>query len=111
MVTIDEEGNFCEELGCVETIVNIENTEAQEHRGFLQIGPNPVRDRAKINYQIPKDGLLQVYDLQGKLMESWELKMEDEALDLDIEAWESGLYLYKVSIEGREVSSGKLVVE
>ncbi|MEZ4884868.1 MAG: T9SS type A sorting domain-containing protein [Chitinophagales bacterium] len=111
LVTIDEEGNFCEELGCVETVVDIENTETQRHRVFLQISPNPVRGQATIQYQIPKDGVLKVYDYQGREIGYWILDSGDSEMNLNIEGWESGLYLHKVSIEGKEVSSGKLIIE
>lgn len=111
IVTIDEEGNFCEELGCVETVVDIENTEVQRHSVFLQISPNPVRERTVIQYQIPKDGVLKVYDYQGRLIDNWKLRMDNSHLMLDLENWTSGVYFYGLEVEGRRVGGGKLVVE
>ncbi|MEZ4887311.1 MAG: T9SS type A sorting domain-containing protein [Chitinophagales bacterium] len=111
LVTIDEEGNFCEELGCVETVVDIENTEAQRHRGFLQISPNPVRGQATIEYQIPKEGVLKVYDYLGRLIDNRILDIGSSSLILEVGEWLSGVYLYSVEIEGERVEGGKLVVE
>ncbi|MGB0931175.1 MAG: T9SS type A sorting domain-containing protein, partial [Chitinophagales bacterium] len=102
IIKTDFDGNTCWELGCDSTaiVTNISNIPSQSPYP-IQISPNPIRDRATISYNLPLDGLLQVYDLQGKLMENWELKREEEVLDLGLTNWKSGLYLYRVRIEGR----------
>jgi len=110
LVTIDEEGNFCEELGCVETVVDIEDV-AVENDFFVRISPNPVREKTTIHYQIPKDGVLKVYDYQGKELETYPLIANERKFLLKVTDWTSGLYFYKVSIEEKEVDSGKLLID
>ncbi len=112
IVTIDEEGNFCEELGCVETVVDIEDI-AVEEEIFMRISPNPVREKATIQYQIPnnQEGVLKVYDYQGRLINKEELKINNSHLVLDVGDWNSGVYLYQLEIGGESIKSGKLVVK
>ncbi|MEZ4886201.1 MAG: T9SS type A sorting domain-containing protein [Chitinophagales bacterium] len=111
LVTIDEEGNFCEELGCVETVVDIEDVVIGGREVFVQISPNPVRGQATIEYQIPKDGVLKVYDYQGREVGDWRLDSNDKTLTLEVEDWVSGVYLYSVEIGEERVEGGKLIVE
>ncbi|MEZ4885086.1 MAG: hypothetical protein R3E32_10205 [Chitinophagales bacterium] len=119
IVKTDFDGNTCWELGCDSTaiVTNIANM-SQKNPYQVQISPNPVRDKATVSYQLPLDGRLQLYDLQGRWIREWWLPSAVESMPMEVGGLESGLYLYRVSIEelapnsrGKEVSSGKLVVE
>ncbi|MFK7906349.1 MAG: T9SS type A sorting domain-containing protein [Chitinophagales bacterium] len=111
IIKTDFDGNTCWELGCDSTAVITDIEDMATNSPYaIGISPNPVQDIATISYSSPKDAVLEVYDLKGRLINHSELKKED-SLNLDVSDWKSGLYLYRVSIEGKEVSSGKLVVE
>ena len=44
-------------------------------------------------------------------MDTWELRMNNFNLKLEVEGWTSGMYLYQLEVEGERVVSGKLIVE
>ncbi|MGB0932080.1 MAG: T9SS type A sorting domain-containing protein [Chitinophagales bacterium] len=109
---IDSLGNTCWELGCDSTAIATNIDHIPTHNPYqVKISPNPVRDRATVSYHLPLDGRLQLFNLSGALVRQFYLPAYFEALPLDVSSLQGGLYIYKVSIEGREVSSGKLVVE
>ncbi|MGB1243726.1 MAG: T9SS type A sorting domain-containing protein, partial [Chitinophagales bacterium] len=95
---------------CVETMVDIEDI-AVENQVFVRISPNPVREKATIEYQIPKDGILKVYDYQGREVQFYALLTKERKFLFEVESWTSGIYLYSVEMEGKRLSSGKLVVD
>ncbi|MGB1242490.1 MAG: hypothetical protein ACPG49_08210 [Chitinophagales bacterium] len=97
--------NLCADIEA--TDIEVEN----KNQSFIQITPNPVREEATIHYQIPKDGVLKMYDCQGGLIESWELKRGDLSLTLEVNNWLSGVYFYGLEIEGKKLEGGKLLVE
>ncbi len=110
---IDSLGNTCwSSLDCDSTVVFTNIPQIPTRNPYeVQVAPNPVRDRATISYQLPLDGRLQLYDLQGRWIREWWLPAAVESMPMELGELESGLYLYRVRIEGREVSSGKLIVE
>ncbi|MEZ4887043.1 MAG: T9SS type A sorting domain-containing protein [Chitinophagales bacterium] len=108
----DSLGNTCQPANCdsiITTSIHYEVTTNYPTQFF----PNPAQNRVTFQHRLPKgkEAVLEVYDLEGREMGNWRLDSREEELELDLKDWESGLYLYRVRIEGREVSSGKLVVE
>ena len=120
-MTIDEEGNTCSEgrtfaeedfEGCDSTVVFTDIVDFSVANPYqVRISPNPANIQTTIHYQIPKDGILKVYDYQGRLIDNWELRKDNSSLTLEVEDWASGIYLYSVEVEGKRWASGKLVVE
>lgn len=109
---IDSLGNTCWELGCDSTAIVTDIPQLPTHNPYqVQIAPNPIQNIATVSYHLPIDGQLQVFNLSGALVRQFYLPAYFEVLPLDVSSLQEGLYLYKVSIEGREVDSGKLVVE
>ncbi len=117
VLKVDSLGNTCQPANCdsiFTTSIHYDITTNYPTRFY----PNPAKNRVTFEHRLNKDAVLEVYDLKGSMIERRTLFASPEQSgqaerkeELDIEAWESGLYLYRVSIEGREVSSGKLVVE
>ncbi|MGB0930432.1 MAG: T9SS type A sorting domain-containing protein [Chitinophagales bacterium] len=94
-----------------EEIVGIEGVDGLPAFSF-KMYPNPVSNgQVRIDYDLPKEGLLQLYDLQGKLMVNCQLLMVNDWVELDLGDLESGMYLYRLVSYGRTLKSGKLVVE
>lgn len=110
LVTIDEVGNFCEEIGCIETIVDIEE-EIANKKINLQVIPNPVSKQALFRYQISKNGILKIYDYKGIMISYWQLENDNSSLILELEDWVSGVYWYSVEIDGKKLRGGKFIVE
>ncbi len=111
VVKMDSLGNTCSYVGCDSTVIITNIPEFEQNNIHFSISPNPASHQVEITYQIPKDGIWKVYDYQGRLMDNWKLKVENDVLKLDLKGFSSGLYLYSVEIEGQKVGSGKLMVE
>ncbi len=91
-------------------IVGIEEVENLPAFSF-KMYPNPTNGKVFLDYDLPKEGLLQLYDLQGKKMGDWELDSQKDNLILDMENLSSGMYVYRLTSEGMFLKGGKLVVE
>ena len=121
ILTIDEEGNTCSEgrtyaepdfEGCDSTVVITDIPYFDINNPYsIQFTPNPANLQTTIHYQIPKDGVLKIYDYQGKELETYPLIANERKFLLKVTDWTSGLYFYKVSIEEKEVDSGKLLID
>ena len=61
--------------------------------------PNPASEQVEVVYQIPKSGILKVYDYQGKLMYNKILDIGANKMQLKVEDWASGIYLYQLEVE------------
>ncbi len=95
-----------------EEIVGIENLENSLPAFSFKLYPNPVTNgQLRVEYDLPKEGRLELYDLQGRIMRYWILDIGEDNEVLDIEGLESGMYLYRLVSEGRTLKSGKLMVE
>ncbi|MEZ4887038.1 MAG: T9SS type A sorting domain-containing protein [Chitinophagales bacterium] len=112
VLKVDSLGNTCQPANCDSILTTSIQYEVTTHYP-THFYPNPAQNRVTFQHRLPKgkEAVLDVYDLQGREMGNWRLEIGDLEMDLNVEGWESGLYLYRVRIEGREVSSGKLVVE
>ncbi|MGB1243152.1 MAG: T9SS type A sorting domain-containing protein, partial [Chitinophagales bacterium] len=109
ILKVDSLGNTCQPANCDSIFTTSIHYDITTHYP-TRFYPNPAKNQVTFEHRLTKDAVLEAYDLKGKLMNHWELNKED-SLNLEVSDWASGLYLYRVSIEGREVSSGKLVVE
>ncbi len=112
ILKVDSLGNTCQPANCDSIFTTSIQYEVTTHYP-TSFYPNPAQNRVTFQHRLPKgkEAVLEVYDLQGELMVNCQLLRVNEELVLEVEDWESGLYLYRVSIGGEEVSSGKLVVE
>jgi len=71
--------------------------------------PNPFNPTTTIQFTIPSAGIVQldVYSLQGKCIESREMKMNTAGNNyfiVNAENWSSGVYLYQVSFNGKTIN-------
>ncbi|MEZ4887500.1 MAG: T9SS type A sorting domain-containing protein [Chitinophagales bacterium] len=112
VLKLDSLGNTCQPANCDSIFTTSIHYDITTHYP-TQFYPNPAQNRVTFQHRLPKgkEAVLEVYDLKGRIMGYWVLDIGDGELVLDIEGWGSGLYLYRVSVEEKEVSSGKLVVE
>lgn len=67
----------------------------------IKIYPNP--SSSEIQVEVPQDGLLQIFDMQGRLVESQVLKGEKQ-LSITISSYSAGLYLLVFDSELGRVS-------
>ncbi len=94
-----------------EEIVGIEEVEGLPAFSF-KLYPNPVSDgQLRIDYDLPREGRLELYDLQGRLINNYQLLINNSEKILDIGDLVEGMYLYRLVSEGRTLKGGKLVVD
>ncbi len=121
ILKVDSLGNTCQPANCDSIFTTSIHYEVITHYP-TSFYPNPAQNRVTFQHRLPKgkEAVLEVYDLQGGIMGYWVLDNLPRNLGVDIDGrelvlevgdWASGLYLYRVSIEGREVSGGKLLIE
>ncbi len=111
IVKVDADGNTCWVADCDSTVVFTDIPEFEQKNIRFSIAPNPASSQINITYQIPREGVLKVYDYQGRLIDNRILDNGYSSLTLKVSDWASGVYLYSLEIGGERLESGKLIVE
>ena len=75
--------------------------------------PNPASSYINIDYDLQgaKEGLLQVFDMQGKLVAKENIKEDNGSFRLETAAFQSGTYIVSISSAGKQLSSEKIIIE
>ncbi len=84
-------------------------------KGFAISGPlpNPARDFARFEYSTPinsGDLNLSIYNGNGKLMTSQNLRVQQGSVNVPVSNWGSGIYFFRFRSNGMLVRSGKFIV-
>ena len=72
--------------------------------------PNPTTGTVTLLYDLPEEGVLSVYDLQGRRMTQVILPEGEHTTVLDLATVRSGFYVYVLKGESMLIQSGKIVV-
>ena len=74
----------------------------------IRLYPNPVKDELELNVQIPTKGLTyRMYDLSGKLLQSKAVR--SATTKINVKTFPSGVYIFKLEQNGKEIQSFKIV--
>jgi trimeric autotransporter adhesin len=79
----------------------------------LSVNPNPLGDKAIIQYELPaevKKAVFTLYDLQGKLIKSVSLDPKTTSALLNCSDLRNGIYLYDLELDGVSVQRRKIVI-
>lgn len=82
------------------------------HKGALTAYPNPSTGILMLNYELPglfEEGILELCDLQGKVIRSIEIEEHKSNLQLDLNDFPSGKYLFILRDEAGHQVSEKLI--
>jgi hypothetical protein len=86
-----------------------------EKRAVLSdVYPNPASDFAYLTFVLPderNDAVANVYDIQGRRLATYDLTKVHGILEINTTQYEAGSYLYDVLLEGKQVSSGKFIIQ
>lgn len=77
------------------------------------IYPNPANDFAVIDYNISGNvnvANITFYNIIGNEVESFELDKNDRKLRVKTTNWDSGMYMYQLTVDGKKVATKKLLV-
>ncbi|MEL6943070.1 MAG: T9SS type A sorting domain-containing protein, partial [Bacteroidota bacterium] len=78
----------------------------------LDISPNPVNDVITINFDLQnasRYAQLQLFDIQGRLLRTVDLKQQNATLDWNVENLSNGIYVLKLSTEMHTISKELLI--
>lgn len=86
-----------------------------EKRAVLSdVYPNPASDYAYLTFVLPDErnnAVANVYDLQGRRVSTYDLTEVYGILEINTSQYDVGSYLYDVLLEGKQVSSGKFIIQ
>ncbi|MEL7251479.1 MAG: T9SS type A sorting domain-containing protein, partial [Bacteroidota bacterium] len=78
----------------------------------VSIYPNPTSNYATLFTPVNFDnGLLEIYDLQGKRVLTKQLASGSTRMEVQLAAWPTGIYLLKVSLDGQHTTRQLVVQE
>ena len=90
------------------TVLGLNNVDDES---ILEIFPNPARDEITVslnNYTVLTDVLFEVFDLEGKLIQSESLT--EQVSRLNVSRYAKGLYNYRLIEAGGVIDSGKFIL-
>jgi len=98
------------------TISVVECKEGARHANELvhtecSLSPNPARERLRLDYSLAQNGIWELYDLKGRKVKSKSLDATQVHAHMNISELAPGIYLSRVSAEGRTLQQQKLVVK
>lgn len=77
------------------------------------IYPNPANDFAYIDYTVNGNftsANVSFFNLLGKQLAEYPLSKNSDKLRINTSAWESGIYMYQLIIDGKKIATKKLLV-
>jgi hypothetical protein len=79
----------------------------------FMIYPNPTSTSINIRYQLKQlqIGIVKIYDLLGRERLSIDLSSDVNIVSLNVNALETGVFVYKYSVDNKTVHTGKLLKE
>lgn len=80
---------------------------------YLKVFPNPAAQQVTFEYKLPcitGDGMLIVADLNGRALINTLVKTDEKQKTCNTQNWTNGVYIYKMSCNGKLVGNGKLVI-
>ncbi|WP_080778809.1 T9SS type A sorting domain-containing protein [Chryseobacterium phocaeense] len=75
--------------------------------------PNPVKGETNIRYYIPdgsKNSIIEIYSVSGQLVKSIPIKETGDG-NIAVSNIKSGMYLYRLSVEGKIIDTKKMLIQ
>lgn len=103
----------CQDLERPGTTSNLQNEKVLEEV-YITVSPNPASDEVFFNISIaqePQDITLTIYDINGKVVHQKKQLINSKSYRWDSSIHNSGVYLYQVYANGKQVFSGKVILQ
>ncbi len=105
----------CDSIGCLPSTVNCSATGIQEStlkNVSCKIYPNPNNGTMQFDYELTEvqSGQLFLYDLTGKIIQSWILKSGQGTMPINEENLNNGIYFYRFIVNGEPVNCDKIII-
>jgi hypothetical protein len=95
---------------CVTSQRVMESSLSDPGAGTFNMYPNPNDGNMKLDYSVERNAELQIIDLTGKVMCSYQLSAVNHSLSINCEGLSNGVYLYKVVYNGELLNTGKITI-
>ena len=92
----------------VQNTASINNTVSKQQS--VSLYPNPNNGSMSIEYNIKKDAYLEMMDITGNLVGTYNLPAAGNILQVKNENLQNGVYLYRVISNNAVIKQGKIVV-
>ena len=84
--------------------------ETEEIGNENSVYPNPNNGIMSLNYSIDSDAELQILDVVGKVICTYTLFAENNAIEINCQELNNGIYFYQILARGNLIESGKIVI-
>jgi len=79
---------------------------------FAKISPNPAHSFVGIQTTLDEAGIIEVYDIGGRLIQTINVEKGRINSEIEVENWIDGIYFYKINnLDGIPLQNGKFVVQ
>jgi Secretion system C-terminal sorting domain len=87
-----------------------QGTAVEDKIGVLY--PNPAHGSCTYEAALTEtqSGFIMIYDLNGKLLQSYKLNSGDNKVEMDLSVYSNGVYMYQIVINGETIEHKKLVI-
>lgn len=87
-----------------------QGTAVEDKIGVLY--PNPAHGSCTYEAALTEtqSGFIMIYDLNGKLLQSYKLNSGDNKVEMDLSVYSNGVYMYQIVINGESIEHKKLVI-
>jgi hypothetical protein len=92
---------------------SIHELEALHNSSLISLAPNPGSDKITANYIInenAKTAKIELYNFAGQIVSAFNLNIEDKNYTLDCSSLASGMYFTTLVVDGKQVSTQKLII-
>ncbi|TAE09992.1 MAG: T9SS C-terminal target domain-containing protein [Bacteroidetes bacterium] len=95
------------------TLLNDDVLFADDNISVMKVHPNPATVVAFLDYKMSEkiQAKLTIRNLLGKVVDEYSLQRGEHKLKIPTANYDSGVYFYTLSINGRSVKSKKLIVD
>ncbi len=94
----------------LEVVKILEAEEEMVGNNELRLYPNPAIGKVVLVSDLPKESVFQLFNLQGRELRNERLKKGSGEWILEVGDLVSGMYLYRLSLDGRMAKKGKLLL-
>ncbi len=114
-IDINRQNNEISELKKeISILKNLINKNEQNDGKLMQNTPNPFNEQTEINYIIYNDfknAAINIYDLQGKQIQHFELKGKGLGkVTVKNNIMAAGMYFYSLIVDGKEIDTKKMII-
>lgn len=92
----------------IQNSISSTDIDATDDKGF-KLFPNPTSDYIQLQFEKAQDGVITLFDLQGKTMQSMEQKEGSNIWEMSVNTISQGVYIVQVRFSNGEIRTERLM--